>query len=138
MVDIRSSRLHFHGFGEHAFRFFFSIYFDLHNLFSKRIDVWRESALSVYQVLHVAFGKILALVCFVLPCGSKTLSHLISYEPRDTMLLRSQAFPSLMQGRIHEFLVGWRGPYCTRYVETVLQLINSTPRQFSVTVHHIP
>ena len=47
---------------------------------------------------------------------------------------------TIMQGRIQKFLAGgWGGgPNFTRYVETVSQLITSTPRQFSVVVHHIP
>ena len=46
-----------------------------------------------------------------------------------------------IQGQIQEFLVGGGGgggPNSTRYVETVLQLVTFTPRQFSVIVHHIP
>ena len=30
------------------------------------------------------------------------------------------------------------GPNFTQYIETALRLIKSTPRQFSVIVHHIP
>ena len=33
---------------------------------------------------------------------------------------------------------GGGGPNFTQYVETVLQLMTSSPRQFSVIVHHIP
>ena len=33
---------------------------------------------------------------------------------------------------------GGGGTHFTQYSETALQLITSTPRQFSVIVHHIP
>ena len=38
---------------------------------------------------------------------------------------------------VYPGIVGKGGPNFTRYVETVLQLITSTPHQFSVIVHHI-
>ena len=47
-------------------------------------------------------------------------------------------FVCWLQGRIQEFLVGGGGPNSTRYVETVLQLITSSLRQFSIIVYHIP